>query len=137
MTIRVLQTGLHPERVDFDTPEFKRFEGLTEDKLRQANDGNVAMLRQAGFEVVNVLIRNGDTPEDVVGRAVEQGPFDALLIGAGVRLVADNTLLFEGLVNLLHAAYPNARFVFNQAAVTSPDDINRWFEGPEAKAPLR
>ena len=94
-------------------------------------------LRQAGFEVVNVLIRNGDTPEDVVGRAVEQGPFDALLIGAGVRLVADNTLLFEGLVNLLHAAYPNARFVFNQAAVTSPDDINRWFEGPEAKAPLR
>lgn len=44
MTIRVLQTGLHPERVDFDTPEFKRFEGLTEDKLRQANDGNVAML---------------------------------------------------------------------------------------------
>ena len=95
------------------------------------------MLRQAGFEVVNVLIRNGDTPEDVVGRAVEQGPFDALLIGAGVRLVADNTLLFEGLVNLLHAAYPNARFVFNQAAVTSPDDINRWFEGPEAKAPLR
>ena len=96
-----------------------------------------AQLRQAGFEVVNVLIRNGDTPEDVVGRAVEQGPFDALLIGAGVRLVADNTLLFEGLVNLLHAAYPNARFVFNQAAVTSPDDINRWFEGPEAKAPLR
>ena len=27
MTIRVLQTGLHPERVDFDAPEFKRFEG--------------------------------------------------------------------------------------------------------------
>ncbi len=137
MTIRVLQTGLHPERVDFDAPEFKRFEGLTEDKLRQANDDNVAMLRQAGFDVVNILIRNGDTPEDVVGRAMEQGPFDALLIGAGVRLVADNTLLFEGLVNLFHTAYPHARFVFNQAAVTSPDDILRWFQGPEAKAPLR
>jgi len=137
MTVRVLQTGLHPERVDFDAPEFKRFEGLTEDKLRQANDDNVAMLREAGFDVVNVLIRNGDTPEDVVRKAMEQGPFDALLIGAGVRLVADNTLLFEGLVNLLHAAYPNARFVFNQAAETSPDDINRWFEGPEVKAPLQ
>ena len=82
MTIRVLQTGLHPER----------FTGLTEDKLRQANDDNVAMLRQAGFDVVNILIRNGDTPEDVVSRAVKQGSFDALLIGAGVRLVADNTL---------------------------------------------
>lgn len=137
MTVRVLQTGLHPERVDFDAPEFKRFEGLTEEKLRQANDDNVALLREAGFEVVNILIRNGDMPEDVVRKAAEHGPYDALLIGAGVRLVADNTLLFEGLVNLLHAAYPAARFVFNKAAVASPDDIGRWFEGPEAKAPRR
>ena len=97
MTIRVLQTGLHPERVDFEAPEFKRFEGLTEEKLRQANDDNVAMLRVAGFDVVSVLIMNGDTPEDVARKAIAQGPFDAILIGAGVRLVASNTLLFEGL----------------------------------------
>jgi hypothetical protein len=135
MTIRVLQTGLHPERVDFDAPEFKRFEGLTEEKLRQVNDDNVTMLRQAGYHVVNVLIRNGDTPEAVVRRAMEEGPFDAILIGAGVRLVADNTLLFEALVNLFHVAYPQARFVFNQAAITSPGDILRWFDGPHAVRP--
>ena len=93
------------------------------------------MLRDAGYHVVNVLIRNGDTPETVVDRAVAEGPFDAILIGAGVRLVADNTLLFEALVNLFHAAYPQARFVFNQAAVTSPDDVQRWFVGSTAAGP--
>ena len=137
MTIRILQTGLHPERVDFDAPEFKRFEGLTVDKLRQANDDNVKMLREAGFDAVNVLIMKNDTPADVVRKAMEQGPFDAILIGAGVRLVASNTLLFEALVNLFHAAYPDARFVFNQAAVASPDDVLRWFDGPDAEAPRR
>ena len=54
-----------------------------------------------------------------------------MLIGAGVRLVASNTLLFESIVNLVHATLPHARFVFNRDAETSPDDIRRHFPDPE------
>ena len=41
--------------------------------------------------------------------------------------MASNTLLFEAIVNTVHELLPSARFVFNQDAVTSPDDIRRWF----------
>jgi hypothetical protein len=58
----------------------------------------------------------------------------SVLIGAGVRLVASNTLLFESIVNAAHIAQPGCRFVFNRAAVATPDDIRRWYPSPEAVA---
>jgi hypothetical protein len=63
---------------------------------------------------------------DVIDRSV--------LIGAGVRLVASNTLLFESIVNAAHIAQPGCPFVFNRAAVATPDDIRRWYPNPEAVA---
>jgi hypothetical protein len=60
--------------------------------------------------------------------------YDAVLIGAGVRLVAANTLLFESIVNAAHITQPGCRFVFNRAAVATPDDIRRWYPNPEAVA---
>ena len=60
--------------------------------------------------------------------------YDAVLIGAGVRLVAVNTLLFEAIVNAAHVAHADCRFVFNRAARSTPDDIRRWYPNPEAVA---
>jgi hypothetical protein len=51
-----------------------------------------------------------------------------------VRLVARNTLLFEAIVNAAHVAQPDCRFVFNRAAVSTPDDIRRWYPNSEAVA---
>lgn len=127
MAITVLQTGLDPDLVDFSSPDFARFPGITREALRKANDDNVAALRQAGFDVDNILIDFGDTAVDVIRDAITRKRYDAVLIGAGVRLVASNTLLFEALVNLVHTALPDARFVFNYAPKPSPDDIYRWF----------
>jgi hypothetical protein len=58
----------------------------------------------------------------------------SVLIGAGVRRVASSTLLFESIVNAAHIARPGCRFVFNRAAVATPDDIRRWYPNPEAVA---
>ncbi|GLZ49080.1 hypothetical protein Acsp06_52650 [Actinomycetospora sp. NBRC 106375] len=137
MTIRVLQTGLDPAVIDFGSPDFARFEGLTPETLRRANDDNVAGLRAAGFAVDNILIDTGATAVDVLRDAVRATPYDAVLIGAGVRLVAANTQLFEAIVNLVHAELPHARFVFNRGPDSTPDDIARWFASAEAAGPLR
>ena len=56
-----------------------------------------------------------------------------MLIGAGVRLVAGNTLLFESIVNAAHTTQPGCRFVFNVAAKATPDDIRRWYPDPEGR----
>ena len=137
MTVKVLQTGLDPDLIDFSSPDFGQFAGLTHAGLRKANDENVAGLRAAGFDVDNILIDFGDTAIDVLAEAISRTTYDAVLIGAGVRLVASNTLLFESLVNLVHARLPGARFIFNRAAQSTPDDILRWFAGPDATGPRK
>jgi hypothetical protein len=63
---------------------------------------------------------------------LEARQYDAVLIGAGVRLVASNTLLFESIVNAAHATQLGCRFVFNRAATATPDDIRRWYPHPDA-----
>jgi hypothetical protein len=49
-----------------------------------------------------------------------------------IQMVPANTLLFEAIVNAAHVAQPRCRFVFNCAAVSTPDDIRRWYPNPEA-----
>lgn len=134
MTIRAIQIGLDPDAIDCSAPDFAQFPGLTTEKLRAANDGNVAALRDAGYHVDNCLIDFGDAGAEKARQWLEAEHYDAVLIGAGVRLVASNTLLFESIVNAAHVTQPGCRFVFNYAAKSTPDDIRRWYPQPEAVA---
>jgi hypothetical protein len=132
MTITAIQIGLDPDLVDYSSPDFAQFAGLSRDTLRKANDDNVAGLRDAGYAVDNCLIPAGEAGAEMAARWLERGDYDAVLVGAGIRLVAANTLLFESIVNTAHVTQPGCRFVFNRAAVATPEDIRRWFPQPEA-----
>lgn len=132
MPVTAIQIGLDPEVIDYSSPDFAQFPGLTREKLRAANDDNVAALRAAGYHVDNCLIGFGVAGAEKARQWLAAGRYDAVLIGAGVRLVASNTLLFESIVNAAHTTQPGCRFVFNYAAQSSPDDIRRWY--PEAVA---
>jgi hypothetical protein len=134
MTITAIQIGLDPEAIDYSSPDFAQFPGLSPQQLRAANDDNVAALRAAGYDVDNCLIEFGDAGAETARRWLEAKHYDAVLIGAGVRLVASNTLLFESIVNAAHITQPGCRFVFNRAAKPTPDDIRRWYPDPEAVA---
>jgi hypothetical protein len=134
MTVTAIQIGLDPDVIDYSSPDFAQFPGLSREKLRAANHDNVAALRAAGYQVDNCLIDLGDAGADKARRWLEAKRYDAVLIGAGVRLVAGNTLLFESVVNAAHVTQPGCRFVFNRAAVATPDDIRRWYPNPEAVA---
>jgi spermidine synthase len=134
MTVTAIQIGLDPDVIDYSSSEFAQFPGLSKEKLRAANDDNVAALRAAGYHVDNCLIDFGDAGADKARQWLEAKRYDAVLIGAGVRLVAANTLLFEAIVNAAHVSQPDCRFVFNRAAVATPDDICRWYPNPVAVA---
>jgi hypothetical protein len=125
--VTVIQIGLHPDVVDYSSPDFAQFPGLTKESLRKANDDNVAGLRAAGYEVDNCLIDHGDAGVAEARRWLAARRYDAVLIGAGIRLVAGNTLLFESILNAAHVTQPDCRFVFNYSATASPDDVRRWF----------
>lgn len=134
MTVTAIQIGIDPDVIDYSSADFARFRGLSKEKLRAANDENVAGLRAAGYGVDNCLIDVGQAGVDKARQWLEAKRYDAVLIGAGVRLVAANTLLFEAIVNAAHIAQPGCRFVFNRDAVSTPDDIRRWYPDPEAVA---
>ena len=134
MTVTAIRIGLDPDVIDYSSADFAQFPGLSKEKLRAANEQNVAGLRAAGYHVDNCLIDFGPAGADKARQWLEAKRYDAVLIGAGVRLVPANTLLFESIINAAHVAQPNCRFVFNQAAVATPDDIRRWYPNPEAVA---
>jgi hypothetical protein len=134
MTVTAIQIGLDPDVIEYDSPDFAQFPGLSKERLRAANSENVAGLRAAGYDVDNCLIDVGSAGVAKARQCLEAKRYDAVLIGAGVRLVAANTLLFEAIVNAAHVAQPGCRFVFNRAAVSTPDDIRRWYPNPEAVA---
>ena len=134
MTVTAIQIGLDPDVIDYSSPDFAQFAGLSREVLRAANDDNVAGLRAAGYHVENCLIGTGEAGADKARNWLQARRYDAVLIGAGVRLVAANTLLFEAIVNAAHVTQPDCRFVFNRAAVSTPDDIRRWYPDPEAVA---
>lgn len=129
--ITAIQIGLDPECIDFSSPDFAQFTGLTKEKLRAANDANVAGLRDAGYLVDNCLVDVGERGAHQARTWLAAKPYDAVLIGAGIRLVAANTLLFEAIVNAAHTLAPHCRFVFNRAAAATPEDIRRWYPEPE------
>ncbi|OSC36382.1 hypothetical protein [Mycobacterium decipiens] len=134
MTVTAIQIGLDPDAIDYSSPDFAQFPGLSREKLRAANDDNIAALRAAGYRVDNCLIDFGEAGADKARRWLGAKRYDAVLIGAGVRLVASNTLLFESIVNAAHVTQPGCRFVFNRAPTTTPDDIRRWYPEPEGLA---
>jgi hypothetical protein len=135
MTVTAIQIGLHPDAVDFESADFSQFRGLTKEGLTKANSDNVAGLRTAGYEVDNCLIGTGEAGAEKARAWLATKSYDAVLIGAGVRLVAANTLLFEAIVNAAHAFNPNCRFVFNYSATSTPDDIRRWYPNPADATP--
>jgi hypothetical protein len=130
MTVTVIQIGIHPDAIDYSSPEFARFPGLTKEKLEKASRGNVAGLTAAGYLVDHCQIDLGEAGLAVARARLESGRYDAVLIGGGVRLVPSNTLLFESIVNAAHTTQPGCRFVFNYDADSTPEDIRRWYPEP-------
>lgn len=120
----VLVIGEDPALVDFSNPAIPP--GLDAGKVMAALTTDVERLRALGYDAQLCLTDEGETAAAVVGGLLSQHDFDCVVIGAGVRVVPANFLLFEKLVNVVHEHAPRARLAFN----TKPDDtaeaVQRW-----------
>lgn len=122
----VLMIGLLPEAVDY-----ARFPGLDPaslmDGLRSSLDAVVA----AGFDASWCLtVREPAAAEAAIAARLAERSYDAVMIGAGVRVVPENLELFERVLNLVHAAAPAARICFNTSPGTTLAAILRWLPPP-------
>ena len=116
----VLALGLDPV---FVNP--KSIAGMSPALIRAFIDSQLDRLRAAGYEVENCLVDLGETAEGVLTQQLRNRSFDCILIGAGLR-APDQTLLFERLLNAVHALAPKARICFNSTPADSLEAVQRW-----------
>ena len=123
---KVLLVGLEPTLINFSDAAYAAFPGMTAEKVQAGLDKDVAALNALGYAAELCLVDFGKTAEAVLRERLENQSYDCLLIGAGVRLIAQNTPLFEKLINVAHDRAGKARLCFNTGPTDSADAVRRW-----------
>lgn len=121
MTTRVLTIGIIPELVDFSA-----LPGLTAEKVHAGIKAQLEAFKEQGIDAVSCQVDLGETAEQVARAALEASTYDVVVIGAGLRLAPAYHLLFELLINVVHAHAPSAKIAFNTQPSDTLDAIRRW-----------
>ena len=123
MAKRVLAIGIEPVHADYSA-----FPQLTPELVRFHIDAQLQRLRDLGYDVTSCLIDLGETAEAVVTGALRDESFDCVVIGAGLREPKERLLLFEKVLNLVHALAPDAAFCFNSTPADTAEAVQRWID---------
>ena len=120
----VLVVGLDPTLIDFSQPGYPP--GMDATKVFAGIKSSEEELTGLGYSVQMCLTDFGETAEAVMQSQLEQKPWDCVMIGAGVRTVPSNFILFEKLVNVAHEHAPQAKLCFNQRPSDTAEAVKRW-----------
>ena len=120
----VLLIGLDPALIDFTQPGYPP--GMDATKVLAGLKASEEELTRLGYRVQMCMTDFGETAEAVVERRLEQERFDCIMIGAGVRTVPNNFILFEKLINVVHRHAADARICFNTLPSDTADAVKRW-----------
>jgi len=120
----VLVIGLDPALIDFSQPGYAP--GMDAAKVLAGLALSEKELTSLGYSAQMCLTDFGETAEAVVERKLEEGRFDCVLIGAGVRANPNNFILFEKLLNVVHEHAPQARICFNTTPSDTTAAVRRW-----------
>lgn len=102
---------------------------MTVEQLAEQMDRSWAAIQARGVagELCGVS-KDPDEAEAELRSRFAAHSFGVALIGGGVRLLPENTELFERLVNVLIDLEPNIRISFNTSPGNTYDAIRRWLD---------
>lgn len=121
----VLLVGLEPTTIDYSDLGYQPFSKLGPELVQAGLDGDVEELTRKGFDAELCLDSAADLPATLERRLCEK-TYDCILVGAGVRLLPKNFLLFEKVINSIHALAPKASICFNTKPDDSTEAVERW-----------
>jgi len=122
----VLVIGLQPTLIDFAAPDYAAFPGMDAAKVLAGLKADQDHLNSLGYDTQLCLTDFGETAELVVIDQLKRQQFDCILIGAGVRTIAKNFMLFEKLINVVHEHATQAKICFNTKPTDTADAVQRW-----------
>jgi len=121
----VLLVGLDPTTIDYSGLGYQPFSKLRPELVQAGLDGDVEELTRKGYDAELCLDSAADLP-GTLERRLGDKTYDCILVGAGVRLVPKNFLLFEKVVNIIHERAPKASICFNTRPDDSTEAVERW-----------
>lgn len=121
----VLLVGIDPAMIDFSSPDFAPH-NLSADRVMLALLADNERLRGLGYEADLCLTDLGETAERVVEDKLRAKAYDCVMMGAGIRVIPSSFLLFEKLINVVHANAPRAKLCFNTKPSDTAEAVMRW-----------
>jgi hypothetical protein len=113
---KVLVIGIDPKLIESNLATTT---GWDTNRVKLAVQDANKRLTELGYEMHDCLVDLGETADSVVSATLSREKFDCILIGGGIRLVPQNTAMFEKIINAIHQeAPPSSKICFN----TNPGD---------------
>ncbi|WP_198667256.1 hypothetical protein [Glycomyces dulcitolivorans] len=122
---RALFIGIHPD--EFGPGELPP--GMTPATLAAQIERGWAAIEAEG--VTGEWCGLGKDPDDAeaeLRRRFADKPFGLAVIGGGIRLLPEHTVLFERIVNVLIDLQPGIRLSFNTNPENSLEALRRWLD---------
>jgi hypothetical protein len=121
---KVLGIGIDPKLIDSNLANTT---GWDTNRVKLAVQDANKRLTELGYELQTCLTDLGETAESVVSDTLSRENFDCIMIGAGVRLVPQHTVLFEKIINAVHQkAAPSSKICFNTNPGDTVEAVLRW-----------
>jgi len=121
---KVLLLGIDPKFIDVNLATSTGWDANRVKAVAQEENNKLTDL---GYEPQICFIDLGETAESVVSGRLSRENFDCIMIGAGVRLVPQHTVLFEKIINAVHQkASPSSKICFNTNPGDSAEAVLRW-----------
>ena len=123
-TKKVLIIGIDPKLIDVNLATSS---GWDANRVKAVAQEAKNKLKELGYEVQNCLVDLGDTAESVVSDTLSRENIECIMIGAGVRILPQHTVLFEKIINAVHQKAPHSsKICFNTNPGDSADAVLRW-----------
>lgn len=120
---KVLLVGWYPHSPAIN---YHKIPAFTAEKLVAMLEADRQKLIELGLDAELCYIHSGDTAYDEMAAFLEKHHADIISIGAGVRLPPEHLLVFEKLVNAVHALAPQAKICFNTNPSDTAEAVQRW-----------
>jgi hypothetical protein len=131
---KVLLLGIDPKFIDVNLATSTGWDANRVKAVAQEENNK---LMDMGYEPQICFIDLGETAESVVSDRLSRENFDCIMIGAGVRLVPQHTVLFEKIINAVHQkAPPSSKISFNTNPGDTAETVLRWV-GNKPKKSMR
>ena len=121
---KVLLTGIDPKLIDSSLANTTGWDG---NRIQAEVQDAIKRLMDLGYEVHTCVFDFGETAESVVSDTLSREKFDCIMIGGGIRIIPQHTLLFEKIINTIHHKAPSSsKICFNTNPSDTVEAVLRW-----------